>query len=191
VHPVQVGQWTKAITEPAGTLFETTRGRRSAEESRPRLCVSGGDHRLIFEACLGLADLEQARRGVLPDRLDEALRTPGRAEIFNTDQGAPFTGPAFTGLLKEAERGALNRSCAEERRAGSPLATFRWSRRPVTASGDPVADGRNPVSPTRSPITRFIYLKLISGEGPAGPALQGSRSGVRVPTPRDRGGCIS
>ena len=33
VHPVQVGQWKKAISEQAGTLFEGKRGRKKAEES--------------------------------------------------------------------------------------------------------------------------------------------------------------
>ena len=31
VHPVQVGQWKKAILEQAGTLFEVTRGRRKVD----------------------------------------------------------------------------------------------------------------------------------------------------------------
>ena len=33
MRPVQVGQWKKAITEQAGTLFETKRGCKPAEES--------------------------------------------------------------------------------------------------------------------------------------------------------------
>lgn len=33
VHPVQVGQWKKAISEQAVTLFEGKRGRKKAEES--------------------------------------------------------------------------------------------------------------------------------------------------------------
>lgn len=32
VHPVQVGQWQQAITAQAGTLFETKRGRKKAED---------------------------------------------------------------------------------------------------------------------------------------------------------------
>lgn len=32
VHPVQVGPWQQAITAPAGTLFETKRGRKTAED---------------------------------------------------------------------------------------------------------------------------------------------------------------
>jgi putative transposase len=35
--------------------------------------------------------------------LESALRRHGRPEIFNTDQGAQFTGEAFTGVLKAAE----------------------------------------------------------------------------------------
>ena len=35
--------------------------------------------------------------------LQSALRRHGRPEIFNTDQGAQFTGQAFTGVLKEAQ----------------------------------------------------------------------------------------
>jgi hypothetical protein len=34
VHPVQVGQWKKAILEQAGTLFETQRGRQPADDQR-------------------------------------------------------------------------------------------------------------------------------------------------------------
>ncbi len=34
--------------------------------------------------------------------LESALRRHGRPQIFNTDQGAQFTGEAFTGVLKEA-----------------------------------------------------------------------------------------
>jgi putative transposase len=34
--------------------------------------------------------------------LESALRRHGRPEIFNTDQGAQFTGKAFTGVLEEA-----------------------------------------------------------------------------------------
>ena len=32
VHPAQVGQWKKAILEQAGTLFETKRGPKKADE---------------------------------------------------------------------------------------------------------------------------------------------------------------
>lgn len=38
--------------------------------------------------------------GFCIDALEEALKK-GRPEIFNTDQGAQFTGEAFTGILKE------------------------------------------------------------------------------------------
>jgi putative transposase len=34
------------------------------------------------------------------EALEEALRQHGRPEIFNTDQGAQFTSPDFTGVLK-------------------------------------------------------------------------------------------
>ena len=34
------------------------------------------------------------------DCLEEALRTHGRPEIFNSDQGSQFTSDAFTGVLK-------------------------------------------------------------------------------------------
>lgn len=34
------------------------------------------------------------------EALEEALRRHGRSEIFNTDQGAQFTSPDFTGVLK-------------------------------------------------------------------------------------------
>ena len=34
------------------------------------------------------------------DCLEEALRTPGMPEIFNSDQGSQFTGKAFTGVLE-------------------------------------------------------------------------------------------
>ncbi len=37
--------------------------------------------------------------GFCVDCLEEALRAHGRPEIFNTDQGAPFTSAAFTGVL--------------------------------------------------------------------------------------------
>jgi transposase len=33
VHPVQVGHWKKAITQQAGTLFETKRGRKKRDEA--------------------------------------------------------------------------------------------------------------------------------------------------------------
>jgi len=36
--------------------------------------------------------------GFCVEALEEAIRK-GRPEIFNTDQGAQFTGEAFTGLL--------------------------------------------------------------------------------------------
>ncbi len=32
VHPVQVGQWKKEILAQAGTLFETKRGRKKADD---------------------------------------------------------------------------------------------------------------------------------------------------------------
>lgn len=35
VHPVQVGQWKRAITEQAGTLFETKRGPKAVDEGMP------------------------------------------------------------------------------------------------------------------------------------------------------------
>ncbi len=34
------------------------------------------------------------------DCLEEALRTHGKPEIFNSDQGSQFTSEAFTGVLK-------------------------------------------------------------------------------------------
>ena len=34
VHPVQVGQWKKEILAQAGTLFETNRGRKPADDQR-------------------------------------------------------------------------------------------------------------------------------------------------------------
>ena len=37
------------------------------------------------------------------DCLEEALRSHGRPEIFNSDQGAQFTSAAFTGVLKREE----------------------------------------------------------------------------------------
>lgn len=36
------------------------------------------------------------------EALKEALERHGRPEIFNTDQGAQFTAPAFTDVLKDA-----------------------------------------------------------------------------------------
>ena len=35
------------------------------------------------------------------DRLEDALRTHDTQDIFNSDQGNPFTSDAFTGRLKE------------------------------------------------------------------------------------------
>jgi putative transposase len=40
--------------------------------------------------------------GFCVDCLEQALRTHGKAEIFNTDQGSQFTSEAFTGVLLEA-----------------------------------------------------------------------------------------
>jgi len=40
--------------------------------------------------------------GFCVSALQSALRRPGNPEIFNRDQGAQFTGTAFTGVLKEA-----------------------------------------------------------------------------------------
>ncbi len=59
----------------------------------------------------GLAQLLRARlgglgdpgRGLCVNALESALRRRGRPEIFNTDQGAQFTGKAFTGVLKAAQ----------------------------------------------------------------------------------------
>src|SRR5260370_21009526 len=33
------------------------------------------------------------------ETLEDALARPGKPDIFNTDQGSPFTGAAFTGVL--------------------------------------------------------------------------------------------
>ena len=41
--------------------------------------------------------------GFCVSALQSALRRHGRPEIFNTDQGAQFTGQAFTGVLKDAQ----------------------------------------------------------------------------------------
>jgi len=41
--------------------------------------------------------------GFCVSALESALRRHGRPEIFNTDQGAQFTGKAFTGVLQTAE----------------------------------------------------------------------------------------
>ena len=35
VHPVQIGQWKRAITEQAGTLFEAKRGRKAVNDGMP------------------------------------------------------------------------------------------------------------------------------------------------------------
>ena len=40
--------------------------------------------------------------GFCVECLEDALRTHGKPEIFNTDQGSQFTGEAFTGVLLEA-----------------------------------------------------------------------------------------
>ena len=40
--------------------------------------------------------------GFCVDCLEEALRTHGRPEVFNTDQGSQFTSEAFTGVLRRA-----------------------------------------------------------------------------------------
>ncbi len=40
--------------------------------------------------------------GFCVDCLEDALRTHGTPEIFNTDQGSQFTGKAFTGVLLDA-----------------------------------------------------------------------------------------
>ena len=40
--------------------------------------------------------------GFCVEALDEALTLQGQPEIFNTDQGSPFTGSAFTGRLRAA-----------------------------------------------------------------------------------------
>jgi transposase-like protein len=37
VHPVQVGHWKKAITEQAGTLFETKRDAKNATKPLSRI----------------------------------------------------------------------------------------------------------------------------------------------------------
>ena len=37
------------------------------------------------------------------DCLEEGLRAHGRPEIFNTDQGSPFTNTAVTGMLLREE----------------------------------------------------------------------------------------
>ena len=37
------------------------------------------------------------------DCLQDALRVHGKPEVFNSDQGAQFTGEAFTGVLKQAD----------------------------------------------------------------------------------------
>lgn len=49
VHPVQVGQWKKAITEQAGSLFEGKRGRKKAEESSDPERLYGEIGRLKME----------------------------------------------------------------------------------------------------------------------------------------------
>ena len=49
VHPVQVGQWKKAITEQAGSLFEGKRGRKTAEESTDPERLYGEIGRLKME----------------------------------------------------------------------------------------------------------------------------------------------
>jgi putative transposase len=40
--------------------------------------------------------------GFCVDCLEDALRRHGRPEIFNSDQGSPFTSDAFTGVLLDA-----------------------------------------------------------------------------------------
>lgn len=68
------------------------------------MCLSGGHHRRVFAPGVGLAAIEHPRCGLLHRLLGGGapLRIHGRAEIFNTDQGAQFTSLAFTRVLREA-----------------------------------------------------------------------------------------
>ena len=65
-------------------------------------CLAGGDPRRGRAAGLGLAGVAHAGSDCCIDGLAAARRAHGRAERFNTDQGAPFTRAAFTGALQDA-----------------------------------------------------------------------------------------
>ena len=46
-----------------------------------------------------MADQQQQEAEFCVDCLEQALRTHGKPEIFNRDQGSQFTSEAFTGVL--------------------------------------------------------------------------------------------
>jgi hypothetical protein len=50
------------------------------------------------------------------DCLDDALRERGKPEVFNSDQGAPFTGKAYTDYLLSSNQGQ-HQACAAARKA--------------------------------------------------------------------------
>jgi putative transposase len=65
-----------------------------------RLCLPGGDHRLVLAPCAQLADQQQHGIGVLRRLPGGCLRIHGKPEIFNSDQGSQFTSVAFTEVLE-------------------------------------------------------------------------------------------
>jgi len=73
-----------------------------------RLPLPGGDHRPLMKkngagrAVLAWRLSNTMDAAVCVDALDEALTRFERPDIFNTDQGSPFTSAAFTGRLTSA-----------------------------------------------------------------------------------------
>ena len=57
--------------------------------------VPGGHHRLVQPVCALMEAFQYPDAGFCVEALEEALRK-GKPDIFNTDQGAQFTGEAFT-----------------------------------------------------------------------------------------------
>jgi putative transposase len=84
--PAQPGLEHRHHVPPAGSWF----------------WLPGGDHRRVVPQSPQLAHQDNMDAVFCVDCLEEALRTHGKPEIFNSDQGAQFTREAFTNVLTGA-----------------------------------------------------------------------------------------
>ena len=130
-------------------------GRHHLHPDRPRLPLSGGDHRLGEPGGAGVAAVEHAwTRRSASTALEEALARFGRPEIFNTDQGSQFTSAAFTGTLAAAGiRSRWTGAAAGWTTSSSSGCGARSSTRTSISRATPTAARPGPGSRPGSPST--------------------------------------
>jgi len=104
------------------------------------------------------------------ETLEDALARHGRPDVFNTDQGAQFTGAAFTGVLANngiAIKG-LGGTMSSSSGYGAASNTRRFICEPMTASARPAHRSAD----TSTSIIAAGRIRVLTARHRIGPTLR-------------------